>query len=277
MVLFQLAMLAALLAVSVQIVLMSGQFSLASIGFWTIGAYAAAALAKNGWSLLPIALTVTVISGVLGYVAARPLSRLRGLYLAMVTVAFSSAIPLLALNLGDLTGGAIGLFGVPIQAGVGALFVVLLITLYVVSQAQRGWMRRAHTALREDETLARSVGVQQGKETAFVFGLSAAVGGLVGSLNALSFGSVSPQSGGFALVVTAMTAVMIGGQMSWVGAVIGGVTVTLVPEYLRFVGEWRNLVYGIVLVLVVLFAREGILGLLGRIHNKILARTGEAR
>jgi branched-chain amino acid transport system permease protein len=249
-----------ILAMSLQIVLRCGVVSLASIGFYTLGSYAGAILTKDGWAPSVIILLVVVCSGLLGYAFGRPLARLRGLYLAMATLAFDLVIPVLLNNGGSFTGGALGLYAIPVALTTGSLVAIVVVVIYVVSQMERGWMGRASLALRSDENLARSMGVRVTRERYLAFAVSAALGGLAGALSAMLFRAVSPSSGGFGLITLGLTMAIIGGRDSWIGAVVGAYLVTWVPEWLRFVGPYRNLVFGLVLVAVILFFPDGLLG-----------------
>ena len=264
-VLFQQTLVYVLLAISVQVVLRCGVVSLASIGFYTLGAYASAIAIKEGdWPPVLILPLVTLVCGLLGYAFGKPLAKLRGLYLAMATLAFDLAIPVLLINGGELTGGALGLYAIPLSITTGSLLVIVVVVILAVSQIERGWMGRASLALRSDENLARSMGVRVTRERYLAFAISAALGGLAGALSAMLFRAVSPASGGFALITLALTMAIIGGRDSWVGAVIGAYLLTWVPEWLRFVGTWRSVVFGLLLVAVIMFFPDGLLGAIRR-------------
>jgi branched-chain amino acid transport system permease protein len=253
-----------ILAISMQVVLRCGVVSLASIGFYTLGSYAAAIAIRNSWPIAAILVLVLLASGLLGYAFGKPLAKLRGLYLAMATLAFDLVIPVLLNNGGKFTGGALGLYGIPLEITTGTLAVIVLVVIVAVSQLERGWMGRASLALRADENLARSMGVRVTRERYLAFAISAALGGLAGALSAMLFRAVSPSGGGFTLITLALTMAIIGGRDTWLGAIIGAYIVTWVPEWLRFVGPWRALVFGLVLVAVVMFFPDGLLGALRR-------------
>jgi branched-chain amino acid transport system permease protein len=261
-----------ILAISLQVVLRCGVVSLASIGFYTLGSYAAAIAIKHNWPAALILVFVVVASGALGYAFGKPLAKLRGLYLAMATLAFDLVIPILLINGGDFTGGALGLYAIPLIVSTGTLAVIVLGVILVVSQLERGWMGRASLALRADENLARSMGVRVTRERYLAFAVSAALGGLAGALSAMLFRAVSPGGGGFALITLGLTMAIIGGRDSWLGAVVGAYLVTWVPEWLRFVGQWRALVFGLVLVAVVMFFPDGLLGAVRRTYARLRRR-----
>jgi branched-chain amino acid transport system permease protein len=249
-----------ILAISLQVVLRCGVVSLASIGFYTLGSYAGAILLKHGWPSALIIPAVVLASGAVGYAFGRPLARLRGLYLAMATLAFDLVLPILLINGGKFTGGALGLYAIPVTVGTWALVGIVLVVIYAVSQLERGWMGRASLALRSDENLARSMGIRVTRERYLAFAISAALGGLAGVLSSMLFHAVNPDSGGFGLITLGLTMAIIGGRDSWIGAIVGAYIVTWVPEWLRFIGPYRNAVFGLVLVVVILFAPDGLLG-----------------
>jgi branched-chain amino acid transport system permease protein len=271
-VLFQQTLVYVLLAISLQVVLRCGVVSLASIGFYTLGAYASAIAIKHDWPPFLILPLVVLASGAIGYAFGKPLAKLRGLYLAMATLAFDLVLPVLLINGGDFTGGALGLYAIPLSITTGSLLVIVVVVVLAVSQIERGWMGRASLALRSDENLARSMGVRVTRERYLAFAISAALGGLAGALSAMLFRAVSPGSGGFALITLGLTMAIIGGRDSWVGAVIGAYLVTWVPEWLRFVGTWRSLIFGLVLVAVMLFFPDGLLGAGRRTFGRIRGR-----
>lgn len=268
-VLFQQTLVYVLLAISLQVVLRCGVVSLASIGFYTLGAYASAIAIQHDWPPFLILPLVMLASGALGYAFGKPLAKLRGLYLAMATLAFDLVIPVLLINGGDFTGGALGLYAIPLSITTGSLVVIVFVVVLAVSQIERGWMGRVSLALRSDENLARSMGVRVTRERYLAFAISAALGGLAGALSAMLFRAVSPGSGGFALITLGLTMAIIGGRDSWVGAVIGAYLVTWVPEWLRFVGTWRSAIFGLVLVAVMLFFPDGLLGAARRTFGRL--------
>jgi branched-chain amino acid transport system permease protein len=131
----------------------------------------------------------------------------------------------------------------------------------VVIWRQRGWRGRADEAMRLDESLARSLGVAVTRRRIEAFVLSAMFGGLAGTIDALLFSTMLPEKIGFSLIITALTMVIIGGAFSWSGVIVGAIFVTWLPEVLRFGGQWRDVVYGTIVVIMVLFAPDGFVGL----------------
>jgi len=255
----------AVLAMSFQVVLRSGVFSFASAGFYVVGAYALANMSKDGWPLLPALIVIVIIGAALGYLLSIPFVRLRGLYLGMVTFAFAEILVVVADNGGSLTGGPVGMFGVTLGVGTAELFVIVAVVALLISQLERRGLGRALRVISIDEQLARTMGIEINRQRAFIFALSSALGALAGALNTVTTSSVAPTGFGYSLIVLGLTMAVFGGVGSWTGAIIGAVVVTWFPEVFGFVGNYRSVVYGILLILVVVFEPSGVLGLIGQL------------
>jgi len=256
---------------SVQVVLRSGVFSLASAGFWGISAYTTAILVKLiPWPLAMLAGVVLalIVSGLLGLL----LTRLRGLYLGMATIAFNLLIVAIALNWTPVTGGPSGLFGIPMS-----LTLPFAVGLTVVAVAAAAlWQSRSGgrfaDALRTDEPLAKSLGIDTFQIRLATFMFSAVLGALAGGMRSLTYGVIGPSDSGFSLVVVGLTIVVLGGSSSWVGALVGAFIVTMLPRWIGFVREWTDVVYGVLIILMVIFAPKGITGVARSIWGRIRRR-----
>lgn len=261
-ILFQQMAIFLVLALSFQVVLHSGVFSFASVGFYGIGGYAAANLANSGMPLVPLLIVVIVGAAILAYLLALPLVRLRGLYLGMATFAFNAIVLVLANNGGVLTGGPTGLYGVPPLVGTGAVVAIAIVAALLVSQLERRAIGRRIVALRADESLARSMGIEVVASRNFLFTLSAVLGALAGTLNVLAFSTISPLAFDFNLLTMGLTMAVLGGTASWAGALIGTVIIVWFPEWFHGLGPWSPLLYGVLVVVVVCLEPRGIFGLL---------------
>jgi branched-chain amino acid transport system permease protein len=272
-VLFQTTAIYAVLALSFQVVLRTGVFSFASIGFFGIGAYASADLVMHGVPGILAMVIVIVGCFVVGYILALPFIRLRGLYLGMVTFAFDQIILVAATNGGSLTGGAVGIYGVPSETTTGELFIIAAIAVVVLSQLERRSMGRSLEAIRTDENLARSLGIEVSKNRNFIFALSAALGGLAGVMDVFNFTSFSTSSFGYSLIVLGLTMAVVGGVDSWLGALIGTVFVVWFPSVVTFVsGTWTTIIYGILVILVVSYEPGGVFGLCRKVIRAVMRR-----
>jgi branched-chain amino acid transport system permease protein len=273
LVLFQTTAIYIILALSFQVVLKTGLFSFASVGFFGIGGYLGSKLRIEGVPTVSTLLITIVVSAAIGYLLALPFAKLRGLYLGMVTVAFDQVMLIVANNGGSYTGGAIGLFGVPFGLSTGEMFIVAAICVLLCSQLERGILGRSLEAIRTDENLAKSVGFAVLRDRNFIFSLSAALGGLAGALSAMNFASFSTNAFTFELVITGLTMAVVGGVGSWVGAVIGAVFVVWFPEVATFVdATWRAIIYGVLIIVAVTYEPGGVFGLLRRGVRAVLAR-----
>ncbi len=271
--LIQSALATALLAYSFQIALRSGVFSLAGVGFWAIGGYGTAFLVtKHGWATLPAIAASVAIASVAGLGLALVLGRLRALYLAMATVAFVLLIQILAVNWEAVTGGATGLFGIPVTITTGGLTAIVVVVSAGLALLERGARGRTIEALRLDEQLARSVGVDVVRERDRIFVLSAALAALSGAVSALMFNTLSPEQAGFGLITSVLMMVVIGGAASWWGALVGAFIVTWLPDVLRFAGDYRSVVQAALVVVIVVYAPEGIVGLVRKLRGRLTGR-----
>jgi branched-chain amino acid transport system permease protein len=251
----------ALLAYSAYPVFALGRMNLAFMAFAGVGAYTAAILhLKHG---IPPALAIA--AGVaLSALAALPvgavLGRVRGIYVAIASVNLVVAFQITVGGLPDLTGGALGLLGLPIvatQTVLGVSVAAVVAFFWLFSRSRPG---RAIRVQRSDPLLALATGVNTVFNASALFVLSAAVGGLAGSLQVFWYGFVSPEFYGFQGLLLVLAMVVVGGTGSWLGPLVGAAFFTIVPEWLRFAGGLSDVLVGGILLAVVLFAPEGIAG-----------------
>lgn len=265
----------ALLALSVYLPLRCGQLSLATPGFYVIGGYVAALLSTrwpalagdgDGYPLTSLALELLLAALVAVAVAlaiGRPVLQLRGIYLAIATIALVEILRVLNLNL-EWSGGAVGIFGIPQPfSGPGgyALATGLLLALVCWLCARLESMRlgRAMAAIRDDELAARCMGIPTAdvKLTAFV--LSAVIAALTGVLAAHFLNTWNARQGSFDASVTSLAFVVFGGSRLWLGPVLGGLVITALPELLRPVGDLRLILYGLVILVGPIFFPQGLI------------------
>ena len=261
-----------ILALSFQVVLRTGVFSFASIGFFGIGGYLGSKLALRGLNELLTVVIVVLVCGCLGYLLSLPFVRLRGLYLGMVTIAFDQVMLVVANNGGSLTGGPNGLFGVPNNVTTIDLIVIAAIVVLLISQLERRYLGRLFEALRTDENLAKSMGYEVLRNRNFIFCLSAALGGLAGALESFSLSSFGTTSFGFSLVITGLTMAVVGGVDSWFGAAIGAIFVVWFPVVATSInGNWQAIIYGALIIVVVTFEPGGVYGLCRKAIRRLVA------
>ncbi len=250
----------------------SGQFNIGHAGFYCVGAYTAAILATrfgvSFWLLLPISgLMAALFSTFLGL----PTLRLKGIFLAITTLGFSEIIRLTVLNWTSLTRGPMGIPGVPFPELFGVkltsnthfyyiiLFIVLLMLL-ITRQILNSRIGRAWIAIREDELAAKSMGVETFKYKLLNFVYGTFWAGVAGCFYAFFSSYVSADSfildEGFSI----LGMVIVGGQGTLIGPVIGATFLTVLPELVRSIAEYRLVIFGAAIIITMLVRPQGIAG-----------------
>jgi branched-chain amino acid transport system permease protein len=273
LVLVQATLTGLLMALSVQVPLRMGVFSFAGVGSYGIGAYTAALLVIHleMGSLAAIGLAV-VFTAVIGLLLGLIIARLAGLYLAMATVAFDLIIGVIAINGGTFTGSSTGLFGVLSDFTMPVMWVLTVVALSLVVLSEHGRVGRRVHAVRDDQQLAASAGINVRRYRLAAFVASGALGGLAGAMYVMVRSTIGPLDIGFHLIVLALTMIIVGGAMSWKGAVIGAIIFTWMPPALEFVGEWRQLLYGVIVAVAAVLLPRGIHGVFVDITRAIQRR-----
>jgi branched-chain amino acid transport system permease protein len=263
----------AVLAMSLNLLLgYTGQLSLGHAGFFGIGAYTSALLTlKLEWSFWLGLLAGAALTGVAGWAIGRLSLKLRGAYFVLVTLSFAGVISLVSQNWMELTNGPLGLPGVPapelgpwsLRTKTAYYYLVLaaVALAYVVCQRLvRSRVGRAFLALRENEALAESVGVDPTRYLVLATVVSATMAGVGGVLYAHYIRFVSPEVFQFGYTVTMVIMVIAGGKGTLAGPVVGALIFTALPEALREVvsWQWQLLAYGALLVLLIYFLPRGI-------------------
>jgi branched-subunit amino acid ABC-type transport system permease component len=245
----------------------SGQLSLGHSSFMAVGAYvAASAISFWGWPLWAALLLATLTAGVVGLLMGLPATRLSGLYLALLTLAFAWTVPEVLLKL-DVVGGASGmLYPVPDWLSddlpkywlvLGAATVATGITLALeLSAVGRCWR-----AVRDSEPGARSIGLDVGLVKLSAFGWSSALAGLSGALTGVMVGFISPDIYDVWIAVYLLLGVVIGGSGSTIGSMIGALFITYVPAYASDFNISPDMVYGVVLLALLILSPEGLAAL----------------
>jgi branched-chain amino acid transport system permease protein len=249
----------ALLALSIWLTLSCGLLAMANAAFMGIGAYTASLLTMQAGAPFPLALLGGIAAPTLVALAiGGPTLRLSGVYLAMATLGFGEVVRVLILNAESLTGGALGLNGIPQLTQwwhvVGALAVILL----VLWRLRRSRLGRAFEAIKEDEVAASLMGIGVMAHKLLAFALGAAIAGLAGALNAHLTFFIGPAEYGFDRGVDILTMTILGGIGGLTGPVLGAAIVTLLPELLRSFRDFRLMLNGAILVVIVLFLPKGI-------------------
>jgi len=249
----------ALLALSIYLTLSCGMLVIANAAFMGIGAYTSALLTMNHDAPFPLALAAGMAApAVMAFVIGKPTLRLSGVYLAMATLAFGEVVRIALLNAESLTGGALGLNGIPQSTQWWHVALALVFTLALLWRLRRSKVGRAFEAIKEDETAAGLMGIDVAAHKMLAFVLGAAIAGLAGTLNAHLTFFIGPSEYGFDRAVDILTMAILGGIGGLTGPVVGAVILTLLPELLRSFKDFRLVVNGFILVLIVLFLPKGI-------------------
>jgi branched-chain amino acid transport system permease protein len=258
-------------ALSQFIALRAGLFSLGSAGFGSIGAYTAAIAVMRYGAPLGLALRGGAAAALLsGLILSLPLARLKGHFQAVATVAFVEIIVSLALYFDGVTGGPRGINGIPKLVDTRGLVVFIVGVVALLSVVERTGIGRAFGAIRQDDIVARSLGISVPRYHALAFALSASIAGLTGALAAFNTYTIEPQQFGFQLLTLALGAVILGGRASVFGPIVGTSIFIMLPELARPLSENRFLLHGALLIAVISFLPRGIVD--GCAHRWAVAR-----
>jgi branched-chain amino acid transport system permease protein len=261
------------LALSWDMLVRSGQISFGVAGLFGVGGYAAALIYLNAGvsPLLSIALG-GLTAGFLACLIGMAVLQLRGMYFAIVTLALAEIFRVIIRNLPDLTGGPEGtILPSAIFAGNSTMTYWLVLAVAIISVIGSEIFRRtrihfALTSIRNDEIVAKSSGINVFKYMVFIFAVTSAIQGMIGGTYAHIYGFVSPE-GSFSLNFTLLPIAMalLGGMHSTWGPVVGAVLLGVVSEFLKLKIPYGHLlVYGIIIVITILFFPQGIVGTIGQ-------------
>lgn len=246
-------------AFSQQIVLRAGVFSIGSAGFASIGAYAAGILVRDhGWHGLTALAIALVMGAAGGYLLSIPLARLRGVFQAIATLAFVQIVVSLAFFLEHITGGPQGLNNIPKLVQTWHLVVAVVVVIYLMYVLSRSAIGRAFDAIRQDETVAATLGVSIARHHMLAFVISGALAGFFGGMQGLYTFSVEPEMFGFHFLVAGLTFIILGGRGTVTGPIVGAVIMTLLPELARPLADNRQFVQGVIMMLIIAFLPHGV-------------------
>ena len=253
---------------------LAGLLDLGYIAFFAVGSYTYALLSKNFdlgfWTCLPLGGVMGMLFGiVLGF----PILRLRGDYLAIVTLGFASITKIVLENWDTVFGGAAGIAGIPRpeffgmaldgrQKSVYSYYIELALvglTILVTNRLKNSRIGRAWMALREDEIACVAMGVDMARTKLSAYALGAFWAGLVGVVFAAHNNFINPDSFTFMDSAMILAMVVLGGMGSILGVIIASLALKLLPEYLRAFAEYRMLVFGAVMVLMMIFRPQGLI------------------
>ena len=248
----------AILALSLSVSLQAGQLALAQAAFMGIAAYVSTILALNAhWPLLATIVVAVLVSTVVAAVLAYPVRRLRGVFLAIATIGFGEIVRVIANNL-KITGGAEGISGIPNDATTPVIYGALALVALALFLLSKTKFALAVALVREDEHAARGVGIDVGAIRTLSLALGGAIAGLGGALYAHASFFITPTDFGFARMEQILVWCVVGGVTSPVGAVLGAGLLSILPEAIRFLADYREISNGVILLAVILFAPGGL-------------------
>lgn len=247
-----------LLAWSVYVVLLTGNLSFAQGAFMAIGCYGAGLLTvKAGWPLAPAIVAAAIATAAIGALIGYPALRLRGIYLILVTVGITFCVRVLMENL-QFIGGVGGFGGMTGADLIWAVVTVVLVGIALVVLS-RSPLQRVLDAVREDDRVAASMGINVTYVRLVAFAVGAAIAAIGGALYGHYLNFVRPDNFDILVSIFVVLYVILGGVNNMWGSVLGAAIMTLLPEYIRELKDWRPVVFGLAIVVLLLFRPDGLL------------------
>lgn len=277
-----------MLGISIYITLSTGQLSLGNAGFMAIGAYTTALLTVDyDVPLIVGVIAGTLLAGIFGMLVGIPALRLHGVFLAIATLGLGEIIRVVLVNADDITNGSIGISGIPSIGDfllerfeswgfdpemiglannefmfLSNFFVLLVITIGIVwffVRQNHSRIGRAFAAIRMDEEAAKSMGINITYYKVLSFAQSAIVAGFAGALYAHVISFISPEEFSYHRAIDILIYSVFGGSEVIGGAIFGGFFLTVLPETLRFISDYRYMLYGVILVALMAYRPQGII------------------
>lgn len=260
-----------------------GQITLGHAGFMSVGAYSAALFTKSG--IIPgipgylIGILVGgAVAGLVGIIVGVPALRLKGDYLAIITLAFGEIIRVL-IEYFDFTGGAQGLIGIPRYQNFTIIFFVTVLSVAAMFSIMTSRHGRAVLAIREDEIASDAAGIDTTFYKTFAFTISAIFAGVAGALYAHHMGVLGAKQFDYNYSIAILVMVVLGGMGSFTGATLSAVVLTVLPEALRGFNDYRMILYSLILIIMMLFRPIGLLGRkefeITKIIDKLIKKPGD--
>lgn len=290
-----------ILAVSLNLVTgYLGQLPLGHAGFMAVGAYASGIFMRAVSGSMPTGLAVflslilaAIVAGIFGFIIGIPALRLKGDYLAIITLGFGEIIRVVLLNIDSVLGfnftyGAASLKNIPKTTTFTLAFICVVVVCFLIHTMMKSRYGRAILSIRENEIASESCGIRTTYFKTMAFVVSAAFAGVAGSLYAGYLGILNPANFGFMKSIEILVMVVLGGMGSMIGSVASAAVLSALPEVLRAFADYRMVAYSLLLILVMIFKPSGLMGtydfsftnligrLIGRISGKRTARKESA-
>lgn len=243
-----------------------GQLPLGHAGFMAVGGYAGAIFWKSGllpqgpFSLVGGLLAAGIVAAIFGVLIGIPALRLRGDYLAIITLGFGEIIRVAIINLPEITGGTPGLKNIPKYSTFLVVFICVVVSCLVIHMVMKSRHGRAILSIRDNEIAAESCGINTTYYKVMAFALSAFFGGVAGALYAGNQGILVPSGFDFMTSINILVIVVLGGMGSMAGSLIAAAVLTSLPLALQGFSDYRMIVYSLLLVVVMVFRPTGLMG-----------------
>ena len=240
---------------------MTGLFSLGQASFMAIGAYTAGILAKStGLGMIPCLLAAVVVGGLFGFIIALPTVRLRRDYIALITFGFGQAVIAVLNNMTSITGGAMGLMSIPKYTTPLLVLVSVIVISFLVWNLKKSRFGRQCMALKSDEIAARAMGINVTYIKMQAFIVASMITAYAGALYAFHTTYVDPTIFVWNRSAEWLIIVFFGGLNSLTGALLSGVVLGMLPELLRSISNMRIIIYSVLVLLIINFRPQGLLG-----------------
>jgi len=261
-----------------------GQLPLGHAGFMAVGAYTGALFWRSGLisggvlSGVPNVVLGLIVAGavaaIFGVIIGIPALRLRGDYLAIITLGFGEIIRVSIVNLSSITGGTPGLLNIPKHTNFFYVYLSVIVTCLVIHMIMKSRHGRAILSLRENEIAAESCGIKTTYYKVMAFSVSSFFAGIAGALYAGTLGILVPGSFDFMASINILVMVVLGGMGSMMGSVIAAAFLTSLPLVMQGLNEYRLIIYALILIVVMVFKPSGLMGKYDFSLSFVLERFG---
>ncbi len=260
-----------------------GQLPLGHAGFMAVGAYSGALFWKHFQTTLPQPVNLVlgillagVVAAIFGILIGLPALRLKGDYLAILTLGFGEIIRICIINLRSITGGTPGLLNIPKYSTFYVVFICVVLTCVIIHMVMKSRHGRAILSIRDNEIAAEACGISLTYYKVMAFAMSAFFAGVAGALYAGFQGSLFPNTFDFMASINILVMVVLGGMGSMLGSIIAASVLTALPLLMQSLSAYRMVVYSILLIVVMIFQPSGLLGTydfsLSRVLERIINR-----
>lgn len=247
-----------ILALSANLIInFTGQLTLGHSAFMAIGAYAAAAFNRAGVPFFPALILGSIVAALFGFLIGLPTLRLKGDYLAITTLGFCQIIMVLIQNIPQF-GGAQGMTGIPGETTFAWVFFSMVFTIIVLRHVVKSRQGRAMISVREDEIAAEAMGINTTRYKVMAFTIGAFFAGLAGGLYAFLMMFIEPTQFNYFKSIDLVIYVVLGGTGGFAGCIASTSILTLLPEVLRFLGNYRMVVYPLLLIVIMILRVKNI-------------------